>query len=219
MILYRPTDGDAYDRKIEYLPRHCFIMTQMSDETPAHVMKVVRRIRTTTINIFKSHSIECIDAASEVTGRDFLEKIWSMIIKVPIGVGIIHEGMTSSTMSNIFYEIGLLDALGKETVVIKTKAMGIPSDHNRTEYIEYGRGFNQKLLFFANNIFKRADHYEYMAEISEHSDPLLSVDYLRRAFLITGNIELSVRAKEIYKNAKKEDRAKNCVESLLVDGW
>src|SRR4029077_1838330 len=99
--------------------------------------KEVLRIRHSLTQILKSYGIEVIDAGSAVTGKDFLLKIWSLILTVPLRSASISEGMRTDTLSNIFYELGALQAYGKETLIIKTEAATIPSDFVRTEYVQY----------------------------------------------------------------------------------
>jgi hypothetical protein len=54
-----------------------------------------------------------------------------------------------------------------------------------------------------------------MAEDLENN-PLLSIDYLRRAFLVTGSPGYRARVKEILKAAGLKGRAKNSVEMLMA---
>jgi len=37
---------------------------------------------------------------------------------LPLSIGILHEDIPESTQANIFYEIGVAQALGKETVTL-----------------------------------------------------------------------------------------------------
>ena len=62
---------------------------------------------------------------------------------------------------------------------------------------------------------ERAEYYVLAAEQLERN-PLLAIDYLRRAFLITRDTDLRARAKQIAAEAGIGDRAKNSVEALLV---
>src|SRR5215211_3503591 len=117
MILYGLVDGDPYTRKINYRPRTCFLMTQLGGDIPDEVDDIRSALR----RILETHNIELIDANSRITGRDFLFKIWNMIVAVPLAVAIVHEEMPVKTLHNVFYEIGIAQALGKETVVIKSK--------------------------------------------------------------------------------------------------
>ncbi len=212
MILYRPTDSDITHAKINYRPRTCFIMTQLSKPIPEEIIEIRRKLT----ELLTKCDINEIDAGSKVTGRDFLLKIWDMIISVPLGIAIIHENMSPQTLSNIFYEIGMMHAYGKETLVIKTKESKVPSDFIRTEYIEYNEDFNQKINSFLDNFFEMPIFFKTAAEQVENN-PLLTIDYLRRAFLITGNDDYRLKAKEIFKNSGIIGRAKNSVEMLLVD--
>ena len=211
MIYYRP-DGDVHTTQIRYRPRTCFIMTKLGQPISPDIENIKIELR----KVFEKRQIEEIDAESIVTGRDFLMKIWNLIITVPLGIAIIDNNMSGQTLSNIFYEIGFMQACGKETLVIKTKDAKIPSDFIRTEYVEYGNHFENKLDKFFNTFFTLPEYYDDMAEVLENN-PLLAIDYLRRAYLISGDAEYKEKANIIYKELPIDGRAKNSVEALLVN--
>ncbi len=211
MISYRPTDGDPYTQPIEYRPKTCFLVTQLGNPG-----KEVLRIRHSLTQILRSYGIEVIDAGSVVTGKDFLLKIWSLILAVPLGIAIISEGMRTDTLSNIFYELGALQAYGKETLIIKTEAATIPSDFVRTEYVQYDKDFKNKMKGFLKNFMTMADYYETAANQLQNN-PLLSIDYLRRAYLISANDELRAKVQQIVASMALDGRAKNSVEMLLAN--
>lgn len=156
-----------------------------------------------------------IDAESVTTGREFLLKIWEMAVAVPVGVAIVHEGIKPQTLANVFYELGWMQAYGKETLVIRVGDVEIPSDFVRTEYINYDASFEQKLTAFFQSLQKRAEYYVTFADQVERN-PLLAIDYLRRAFLLTNKAGLKTRARKIQKEAGLEHRAKNSVEMHLM---
>ncbi len=210
MILYRP-DGDVHNSHIKYRPRTCFIMTKLGQP----ISPEIECIRVELREVLEKRQIEEIDAESVVTGRDFLMKIWNLITTVPLGIAIIDNNMSGQTLSNIFYEIGFMQAYGKETLVIKTKDAKIPSDFIRTEYVEYGNDFENKLDKFFNTFLALPEYYDNMAEVLENN-PLLAIDYLRRAYLITGDAEYKEKANIIYEDASIDGRAQNSVEALLA---
>lgn len=212
MILYRPIDGDVQTTKIKYRPRTCFVMTQLGTPIPREVKKIRKKL----IEILFEYRMEEIDAGSEITGKDFLLKIWRMIVSVPLGIGIIDDNISSNTLCNIFYELGLMHALGKETIVIKTEKANVPSDFVRTEYIKFDDKFEENLKKYFTTYFNLVDYYETIADQLERN-PLLAIDYLRRAYLISGNEELRAKVKKLHGEVVLEDRAKNSVEQLLVD--
>ena len=164
-------------------------MTQLGGTTSPGLSEIRSALRTT----FEAREITEIDANSITTGRDFLDKIWKQILAVTIGIAILTKGMPASTIGNIYYELGLLDAL-----VIKTSDFKIPSDFLRTEYITFHTNFERHINQFFDNIFEREVHYSLMSDLMK-VDPVLSIDYLRRAFLITGDHNYISSASEIYQ--------------------
>lgn len=209
MILYRPTDGDVEDKPIILRPRTCFLMTKLGEPIPEEIA-IIREDLGRVLNEF---GYECIDANSQTTGKDFLMKIWHMAMSVPVGIAIIDDTITHQTMANIFYEMGWMQACGKATLVIKTKNAQIPSDFIRTEYIEFGKGFTGKLKNFFKSLNEQADFYSLMSEQVERN-PLLCIDYLKRAFLITGDVQYAEKSRELIASADLKDRALNSVENL-----
>ena len=213
MIFYNPISGEVFTYKVVFNPRTCFVMTQLGEPIP----KVVKHISTILDEVLRKYSLERIDATSFVTGRDFMQKVWELLITVPLGIAIIDEDMSSSTLCNIFYEIGIMHALGKETLIIKTKNTKVPSDFVRTEYIDFNNEFRKNLKkYFEITYKKRSDFYETVAD-SLSENPLLAIDYLRRAYLLSGDEKLRKEAKKIHEDLDRTHRAKNSVENLLID--
>ena len=211
MILYNPVDGDVFTSHFIFRPRTCFVMTKLGASISPEIIEIRSRLEQSLIR----HSILEIDASSVVTGRDFLNKIWSIIIAVPLGIAIINRNLPKKTLANIFYEIGLLQAYGKETLVIKTSNSSIPSDFVRTEYLEYNSKFDDNIEKYFTTFFSYSDYYEEMADQLEN-DPLLAIDYLRRAYLITGEDKYRKKAKRIFTSSPMPQRARNSVEMLLI---
>lgn len=211
MICYSPLDGDPRLVPLRYRPRTCFLMTQLGAPVPP----VVGEIRTALKEVLREQSFTLIDADSAVTGRDFLLKIWELIIAVPVGIAVVHEEMRPTTIANIFYEMGLMQAYGKETLVVKTPGTAIPSDFVRTEYVEYGDDFKPRMRRFFASLRERATYYATAAEQVDRN-PLLAIDFLRRAYLLTSESGLRGRAREVFDEARIRGRASNSVESLLV---
>jgi hypothetical protein len=92
-------------------------MTQLGLPLPDKLKK----IRVDLCTVLKKRKYIELDANSSIKGRDFLSKIWRQVLGVPMGIAIVTEEMKISTISNIFYEVGVLNALGKETIVIKSE--------------------------------------------------------------------------------------------------
>lgn len=212
MIIYNPIDGDCLTSPIDSNPRHCFLMTRLGKPRPSMIDNIHEQIK----KCCAVHNCKVIDANSRITGRDFLLKIWNLIASVPLAIAIIHEDLPYTTQGNIYYEFGVAQALGKETLIVKSEKSRIPSDFVRSEYIEFNSNFMQNFNSYLESAFAQANHYELIADQLERN-PILAVDYLRRAFLITGNHKLRNKARRIAKEAGFNDRAKNSVELLATE--
>jgi len=211
MIIYSPTDGDAFTTSIPSAPKRCFLMTRLGMPVP----EMVKAMRIDITNCCEKIGYRVVDAATHITGRDFLIKIWKQIAASPLAVGIVHEDIPASTQANIYYELGVAQALGKETVIVKSPKAKVPSDFIRTEYIEFNRKFKSSFSRYLVALYNQAEHYELVAEQLDRN-PILAIDYLRRAYLITGDKKFQTKARTILKDAGIENRAKNSVELLAA---
>lgn len=211
MIIYSPLDGQALTHSIQSKAKHCFLMTRLGKPVPLMVADIRRAVKACCRPV----GYRVIDAETTVTGRDFLLKIWRQIASAPLSVGVLHEDILESTQANIFYELGVAQALGKETVIVKSPNSKMPSDFIRTEYIEFDKRFSKKFGKYLKSIFEAANHYETVADQLDR-DPILALDYLNRAYLINGENRLKRKAKDVAKNAGLEKRATNSVELLAA---
>ena len=203
MILYHPTESDIYMKLVSLRPKTCFIMTKIGGEVPDQILRIRRSLN----RYLNKYKIDSLDAESVITGGDFLIKIWELIASVPLGIAILSEELTSETKSNIFYELGILKTLGKSTLVIKTEDCNIPSDFIRTEYLNFDKKFRYRISKFLKNFLGQADYYQQMST-DLGKNPFIAVDYLKRAYLISGNDE----AKD-----ELDSRINSLLEDINVD--
>jgi hypothetical protein len=211
MIIYSPTDGDALMSNVPCKPRHCFLMTQLGKPISPEIAEMRNKISIACSR--KNFTI--IDARSSLTGRDFLLKIWRQIASTPLAIGVCHEVIPPKTQANIFYELGVAQALGKETLLIASPNAHVPSDLVRSEHIRMDSKFFSNFRKFFAGIFEQAEHYKDLA-FQLDRNPVLALDYLRRAYLITGDIQLRQRARTILGEANLSARARNSVEILAA---
>lgn len=186
-------------------------MTRIGGRIPAGVQS----IRDAVTRLCSDVNYNVIDARDRVTGRDFLMKIWKLIASTPLSVGICHEDIPAATQMNIYYELGVAQALGKETLLVKSPGAKVPSDFIRTEYVEFDNEFDTSFTKYLESLWEQADHYELVAEQLDR-DPVLALDYLKRAFLISGDERLREKARNVRDGAGLDGRARNSVELLAA---
>lgn len=211
MIIYNPLDGLPLPHNIQSQARHCFLMTRLGNPVPP----MVEEIRIAVERYCESRDYTVIDAQARVTGRDFLLKVWKLIASAPLSVGVLHEDIPESTQANIFYELGVAQALGKETVIIKSPGSRMPSDFVRTEFIQFDSEFESNFNSFLSSVFEQASYYELLADQLE-KNPVLALDYLKRAYLIRGDDTLKAKATRIVESEGLDQRAANSVELLAA---
>lgn len=211
MIVYRPTDGEAHTVPVATRCRTCFLMTQLGGAVPPEAIAIRDRVEAA----FVDADFEVVDADSFTTGRDFLLKIWEVIASVPVGVAIIHEDVRPATLANIYYELGLMQALGKETLVVKTPRADVPSDFVRTEYVTADARLERRLGAFVENLRDREAHYGLVGTLVENN-PLLALDYLRRAYLLFGDAQWQREAAELVASTDLSERATDSVEMIMA---
>ena len=209
MIVYNPTDGEVFTTAIKGRPKHCFLMTRLGDPVPKMVQEISDEVKTICDKI----GYKVIDASTQIRGGDFLIKIWKLLASVPFAIGVVHEDIPAETQANIFYELGIAQALGKETIIVKSPKAKIPSDLIRSEYIVFNDKFTDTFPRFMKSLKDLAEHYELVADQLDRN-PILVMDYLKRAYLITGEAHLKDKVRAVFKDASLQGRAKNSVESL-----
>ena len=91
----------------------------------------------------------------------------------------------------------------------------MPSDFIRTEYVEFNGDFKDNFSTYLDYLPVQADHYELVADQLDRN-PILAIDYLKRAFLISGDDRLRGKARHVLDEARLDDRAKNSVELLAA---
>ncbi len=91
----------------------------------------------------------------------------------------------------------------------------MPSDLVRTEYVAFDDHFDTGFRKYLNSLQEQADYYELVADQLERN-PVLALDYLKRAFLITGDNRLRASARALIGKEGLDAPAKNGVERLVA---
>lgn len=79
-----------------------------------------------------SAGLKCIRGDSIVRVGDLTQGIWGLILQAGIIIADI-----SVLNANVFYELGLTHALGKDTVLLKRRDTLLPADFGGAHYYEY----------------------------------------------------------------------------------
>lgn len=76
--------------------------------------------------------LECVRGDMIVRVGDLSQNIWSALLRAGIVIADV-----SALNANVFYELGLAHALGKDAVILRQKGARIPADIGGAHYHEY----------------------------------------------------------------------------------
>jgi hypothetical protein len=78
--------------------------------------------------------LACVRGDIPVRVADLTNTVWAAIV----GAGLILADL-SSLNANVFYELGLAHALGKDTFILKQSGVTLPADFSGAHFYEYDR--------------------------------------------------------------------------------
>lgn len=76
--------------------------------------------------------LECYRGDASVRVGDLTQNIWNELLKAGLVIADV-----SALNANVFYELGLAHALGKDTFILKNKESKVPADFGGAHYYEY----------------------------------------------------------------------------------
>ena len=114
------------------LPRYAFVMRQLGDPSAIDLA-----MANAVERLFQNRGFQVIDADGTTGGKDYLERIFSLIRGTGFTVAIFSHETRPTAMANIALELGFAAMCGKPLVIIKSPQAAAPSDLKRTDWIEY----------------------------------------------------------------------------------
>jgi len=111
-----------------------------------------------------------------------------------------------------------MQALGKETIIIRTADVKIPSDFIRTEYILFEpdnrKKFSTDVKMFIKSLDEQEEHYSQLADTLA-ANPIYSADYLMRSYLIRPQKKTKNKLKAIVNQNSLPSFVKERIKQLL----
>ena len=164
-------------------------------------------IRGKVDEIFDSNGFNLKDAMNIRGTGNLYCKICERILSSAFGVALITKDTPRNTLPNIFLEIGLLTAFGKEVIILTDSRETIPSDLQGKEVFIFAD--NNNLSEYINKWSteiqeKRITYWRTLAKFSvEAKDYEKAYEYLRKAIMF-GDFEDSLsELKGIFDECSK----------------
>jgi hypothetical protein len=122
LVANRRWDGD--DLWVDY-PR-AFVIMPFSEPWSKDVYEQMLK------PAIEEAGLECVRGDTSVRVGDLTSNIWNDILVAGLVVADV-----SALNANVFYELGLTHALGKDTFILKHKGVSVPADFGGAHYYEY----------------------------------------------------------------------------------
>ncbi len=203
-LIFSPLSEDILEGPFQPYPRGAFIMLQDNEGTPI----VDKEMDTVVSEYLLTSNFTPLKATSKRASKDFLEKIVQMIRGCGFGVAIFSEFTNSTSLANIFFEIGLCNMFGKPVLIIKSEKAKAPSDFVRTEWVSYSYN-NEKLKAdfkkSVSDVLGLAKYFENLGDIAfeaEERDLELAFERYKQAILINGDENLKKKVIRLLNEIK-----------------
>lgn len=118
--------------------------------------------------------------------RNLYCKICELILSSAFGVALITENTPKTALPNIFLEIGLMIAYGKEILILTDSLENIPSDLSGKEVIVFksDEELKKSIEKWSKEILKQIKYWNKLARISLYAkDYEKTFEYLKRAVM------------------------------------
>ena len=144
-------------------------------------------------DVFLSRGISTTDANDSTGGKDFLERILSLIRSTGFTVAIFSHETRPSAMANIALELGFAAMCGKPIVIVKSDQAVAPSDLKRTDWISCDpnnvSAFKSKLGVAIDEIEKLIKWEEDLLRVAldaQSPDCNVAFERANKGFLLSG---------------------------------
>jgi hypothetical protein len=164
-----------------------------------------RKLRTSIKKTFVDSGFHLINAMERVGSDDVYCKICEQILSSAFGVALITKYTPPPSLYNIYLEIGLMRAFGKEVLILTPDRSLIASDLEGKGVLPYTNenDLEHGIHTWIDQIPARIQDYNTFAEIylKESKDYEKFFDYSRKAIMF-GDFDLPVRRLDEVFNGK-----------------
>jgi hypothetical protein len=215
-----PLSSDECSKHIIPAPKTAFLMTPSAAHMPAELMPVVDSVT----KILGEKALAFIKGASLVDIGDYLCTIFRNLQGCPLGIAISSSGVPRTTISNMYWEMGLMQGFGRPVILLTDKKSTLPSDLVRTYAIFFKQhGYLDRLRELLQVLMDREGYYsDTLAETAlEAGDYEKAGLYYQAAYLIGEDAENLYRMQSLADTLRRKrgipaGYKKRLIESLTT---
>lgn len=212
-----PLTLDECNKVIVPSPRTAFIMAPSKQKTTPELRQVIDKVE----SVLSEHSFDHIEGAELVDYGDYLCSICKSILACPVGIAVSSVDIPADTLSNILWEMGLMQGFGKPVILLAHQRRGLPSDFARHFVIFFKhRGYVNKFGALLESLIAREGYYsDTLGDLAfEAGDYEKAGKYYQDAYLIGEDARTLDKIRRLGDNLREHDGIPAGYKKRLLDG-
>lgn len=196
-----PLTSDECTKPIVPLPKTALIMAPSEEKTTRGLRQIIDNI----ISTLSNYPLKHIEGSKIVDYGDYVCSICTKIQGCPFGVAISSVDIPRDALSNIFWEMGLMQGFGKPVILFVDEKKHLPSDFVRHFTIFLDKP--DHLSYFKKLIKALSDREEYYSDILgdtayEAGDYEKAGRYYKEAYLIGNSNNILRKINKLIRTLK-----------------
>ena len=197
-----PLSSDECSKRILLRPKTVFLMTPSKTKRNIALKTVISRVSSAV----RRKGLSPLDGCTVIDLGDTLCNICSTMQGCAMGIGFFHPEVPADALSNIFWEMGMLQGWGRPVLLVATKKEDLPSDFTRDFCIFYETNpqYIKNFSELVQSIKEREQYYINIlaGEAIQTADYEKAIKYYQEAFLISGNRQILSKMRKLIKIIK-----------------
>lgn len=192
-----PLSQDECSKGIILQPKTAFLMTPSKAKRNDALKRVISRISSE----LQRQGFDFLDGCSLIGLGGTVCKICSTMQGCAIGIGFYSPDIQVDAVSNIFWEMGMLQGWGRPALLVATKRGDLPTDFTEESCIFYEDN-NRYIGKFRDLLtgFKGREKY-YVDKLADEAvksaDYEKAIKYYQEAYLISGKTRILTRMRRL----------------------
>ena len=198
-----PLSRDECSKRIILQPKTAFLMTPSKAKRNDALKRVISRISSE----LRRQGLDSLDGCSLVELGGAVCKICSTMQGCAIGIGFYHPDIPVDALSNIFWEMGMLQGWGRPALLVANKKEDLPSDFTG-EFCIFYENNNRYISKFKELVIGFKGQVKYYVEILadeaiKTTDYEKAIKYYQEAYLISGNRQILNRMSKLKEDLEE----------------
>lgn len=192
-----PLSYDECSKRILLRPKTAFLMTPSKSKRSTKLKAVISRVS----SALKRKNIRPLDGCTLLDIGDTVCNICSTMQGCAMSIGFYNPQVPADALSNIFWEMGMVQGWGRPVLLVANRKEDLPSDFTRDRcfFYETDLHYIKNLTEIVQAIKDREQYYVNILanEAIQSADYERAIKYYQEAFLINGRRQILSKIRKL----------------------